>query len=236
MGAHDGHRNRMRERIETGGMEPLQDHEVLEYILFHFVPLRNTNDIAHDLIDTFGSFAEVLNADADRLEEVPGMTRNAALFLSCLPDIFRRYAASAEKRRTRLSGKRTVRDYLAGQMFGCPVEQACVLALDAQDGVIRFERLVLGTGDSVNVSVRRIVDFAMRTHAAGLVLAHNHPSGNGQPSQHDFELTRSIDYILGNIGVRLLDHLIFTDGGVYSFEESGSLTAMRGGTEFRGDR
>ena len=95
MGKHDGHRERVREKIAAAGLDTFQDHEVLEYILFHCIPRKNTNEIGHELIDRFGSFADVLNSDKERLKEVPGMTEIAALFLSVLPDIMRRYLLSA---------------------------------------------------------------------------------------------------------------------------------------------
>lgn len=231
MGAHDGHRNRVREKVAQVGIGAFEDHEVLEYILFHFVPMRNTNEIAHALIDTFGSFADVLNTDAEHLNAVPGMTYNAALFLSVLPDILRRYAVSAEKKRVNMSGRRKVRDYLAKEMFGTPVEVVGVLALDAQDGLIRFEKLASGTGDGVDVSVRSIVDFALRTNAVSVVLAHNHPGGLAAPSQQDVGLTGQIAFVLESIGVTLLDHIIFTDTESFSFEENGLLADMSAGGE-----
>ena len=154
MGKHDGHRERVREKIAAAGLDTFQDHEVLEYILFHCIPRKNTNEIGHELIDRFGSFADVLNSDKERLKEVPGMTEIAALFLSVLPDIMRRYLLSAERKRTNLSGRRKVRDYIAKEMYGAPVEIAGAAALDAQDGLIRFRKLASGKGDGVNVSVR----------------------------------------------------------------------------------
>ena len=141
MGKHDGHRERVREKIAAAGLDTFQDHEVLEYILFHCIPRKNTNEIGHELIDRFGSFADVLNSDKERLKEVPGMTEIAALFLSVLPDIMRRYLLSAERKRTNLSGRRKVRDYIAKEMYGAPVEIAGAAALDAQDGLIRFRKL-----------------------------------------------------------------------------------------------
>ena len=181
MGKHDGHRERVREKIAAAGLDTFQDHEVLEYILFHCIPRKNTNEIGHELIDRFGSFADVLNSDKERLKEVPGMTEIAALFLSVLPDIMRRYLLSAERKRTNLSGRRKVRDYIAKEMYGAPVEIAGAAALDAQDGLIRFRKLASGKGDGVNVSVRQVVDFALGTNAVSLVLAPNHPGGNVNP-------------------------------------------------------
>ena len=221
MGAHDGHRNRMRERIEKGGLGSLGDHEILEYVLFHFVPMRYTNEIAHTLTDTFGGFSGVLNADAERLAEVPGMTRNAALFLSAMPDIFRRYVADTEKRGKRVSGRGEVKRHIMSQMFGLPAERLCVAAFDARERLIRFECLEEGEGDAVAVSARKIVDFALRTKASGLVLAHNHPSGSPRPSQDDVDITRRLAFVLASIEVPLLDHYIFTDEDCFSFEEHG---------------
>ena len=94
MGIHDGHRERLRNKIRNYGFECLEDHEKLEYLLFPFVPRRDTNPIAHELIRTFGSYKEVLEAETDLLASVAGMTENAALFLHTLPDAFSAYLTS----------------------------------------------------------------------------------------------------------------------------------------------
>lgn len=227
MGAHDGHRNRMREKIAQGGLDTLQDHEVLEYILFHFVPMRNTNEMAHELIDAFGSFSDVLNADVEHLQQISGMTYNAALFLSTLPDVFRRYAADTEKRRNKLCGRGAARAYMQKKMYGYAVEELCVVALDAQDGLIEFECLARGTGAAVSVPIRSVVDFAMRTRAASVIIAHNHPSGNRFPSEEDVAMTKELCYVLGRINVTLQDHFVFCDNEYYSFEREGLLDAIK---------
>lgn len=221
MGAHDGHRTRMREKIEKTGLDPLADHEVLEFMLFPFVPRRNTNETGHALMDKFGSFADVFNADLADLEKVPGMTHNAALFFSVMPEIIRRYIVSVAKKRPRLSGRRAVRDYIGKEMFGMPVEAACAAALDAQDGLIKFERLAVGTGDGVDLTVRAVVEFVLRTNAVSVVIAHNHPSGNARPSQGDYDITLEISDVLGSLGVRLADHIVYAGTESFSFEENG---------------
>lgn len=151
----------MRERIASDGIRSLHDHEVLEYLLFPFVPRRNTNEIAHRLMEKFGTFSEVFNADA--------------------------------------------------------------AALDAQDGLIRFDILAKGTGDGVGVTPRDAVVFALQSKAVSVVLAHNHPSGNPRPSQQDYDLTCAIAEALGGVSVTLADHIIYTDTESYSFEENGLL-------------
>ena len=207
----------MRERIASDGIRSLHDHEVLEYLLFPFVPRRNTNEIAHRLMEKFGTFSEVFNADAADLAAVPGMTENAALFFSVLPEVLRRYAVSVAKKRPQLSGRRAVRDFLAGVMFGMPVEAVCAAALDAQDGLIRFDILAKGTGDGVGVTPRDAVVFALQSKAVSVVLAHNHPSGKAEPSQRDDESLESIGKVCRMHGVFLRDSVIVSGEDLYSY-------------------
>lgn len=223
---HDGHRERMRQRIEQNGAATLQSHELLEYILYSFVPRKDTNEIAHALIDKFGSFAGVLNADAQHLAEIKGMTRNAALFLSNMPSMFRRYSVDTESVKLSLKGRGKAREFMRRQLYGATVEQVVAAALDAQDNVIKYEILAAGTGDGVAVSVRSVVDFALKYKASGILLAHNHPSGSVKPSQQDLMITREIAWTLNSVGTVLQDHFIFNSTDYYSFDEQGKLRAM----------
>lgn len=225
-GLHDGHRDRMRERVAQTGIESLQAHELLEFLLFPLIPRKNTNDIAHDLIKEFGSLSAVFNADASRLVDVNGMTEKAALYLSSLPDVFRRYTIDCEKDRDKLCGRGKAMAFMQAQLYGKEVEQIYVAALDAHDNLIRFERLSSGSSDSVEVSIRSIVDFALKTKASAILLAHNHPSGNLKPSQGDYMMTREILWTLDGIGVRLQDHYIFSGENCYSFDKEGKIKIM----------
>lgn len=217
----------MRERIAAGGIASLQDHETLEFLLYAFIPRKDTNAIAHTLIDTFGSFSGVLNADAERLREVPGMTANAAIFLATLPEVFRKYLNATDNKRVSLKGRGAARKYMGNRLYGASVEQTFVAALDAQDQLIVCDSLSSGSGNSVGLSVRDVVDFALRHKASSIILAHNHPSGNTEPSQQDYDLTLEILSTLNSVGVTLQDHFVFCGTSYYSFEEQGKLEAMR---------
>lgn len=224
---HDGHRERMRERIRRSGLSALQEHEMLEYILYAFIPRKDTNEIAHALIDKFGSFAGVLNADENRLAEVAGMTANAALFISALPDVFRAYIDDLDKQKPSLKGRGVARSYMGNRLYGVKEEQLHVAALDAHDNLICCRCISKGSGDAVELSVRAIVDFALNNKASGLLVAHNHPSGNVNPSQKDIEMARELYITLSSVGVELQDHFIFCGSDYYSFEEQGKLERIR---------
>lgn len=224
---HDGHRERMRDRIRRSDLSALQDHEILEYILYAFVPRKDTNEIAHALIERFGSFSGVLNADESALREVDGMTANASLFISVLPDVFRKYVEDNDKARQSLKGRGVARDFVGNKLYGKRVEQVFAVALDAHDGVINSRLLSSGSADAVELKVRAVVDFALKNHASNILIAHNHPSGNISPSQKDVEVTREVFDTLSALGITLEDHLIFSGKDYYSFEENGLLEKIK---------
>lgn len=155
---HDGHRARMRDKIRKGGLGSFQQHEILEYLLFSFVPRKDTNEIAHALIDKFSSLSGVLNASEEDLEKVSGMTQNAALFLATLPDVFRAYVDGVNSdgaNRQDLSGRGKARNFMCARLFGLNQEHVCVAALDAHDKLIKCEIIEQGSGDSVRLDVRK---------------------------------------------------------------------------------
>lgn len=224
---HDGHRDRMRERILSNGISSLQSHEILEFLLYAFIPRKNTNDIAHALIDKFGSLSNVLNARFDALLEVDGMTKNAAVFLSSLSEVFRVYLKEVNTADMDLSGRGITREYLGAKLYGLPYEQVVAVALDVSDKYIALETIAKGDGASVKFEVREIVDFALKHNAVNVVLAHNHPSGRTAPSQADVDLTAEVAYMLDSVGVKLEDHYIFSGSDFYSFEETGRLARIK---------
>jgi len=216
----------MRERIEKNGIEGLQDHEVLEYLLFSFVPRRDTNAIAHKLIAEFGSLAGVLNADAAHLEQVAGMTHNAGLFLSSLPDVFRLYLNCSDEK-VRLDSRGKVRDYLGKLFVGLEEERIYAVSLDVQDQVLACDLIAKGDRSQVDLKPVQIADCAQKRKAKNVIIAHNHPSGSVCPSVADMGLTREICALLSMMEFNLQDHLIFNNSGeYYSFDEHGYIKSM----------
>lgn len=228
-GIHDGHRQRMRDRIRKSGLSSLQDHEVLEYLLFAFVPRKDTNEIAHALVKEFGSLANVLSADEEHLRKVHGMTDNAALFLASLPDVFRLYAngVNDDLNRVDMSSREKARSYLGTKLYGLKEENVCVAALDAHDKLIKCEILSTGSGNTVALDVRAVMDFVLKTSACNIIISHNHPSGNVDPSQADVDLTRELLFTLSGIGVGVRDHFIFSGSLYYSFDENGLIEKIK---------
>lgn len=225
-GIHDGHRDRVRDKILASGLEKLPPHEVLEYLLFHVIPRKDTNALAHELINTFGSFSDVLAQDANRLMAVKGMTKNAAIFLSTMTDVFRFYIKDVERPRESLCGKGKAKFYILSQAYGKKIEEFYVASLDTKDNLIRLECLSKGSGDTVMVTARDVTDFALRTGAVSIIIAHNHPAGSLRPTDEDINFTRNVLWTLDGIGVTLQDHYIVAGQDSYSFAEDGLIDAL----------
>lgn len=234
---HEGHRERFRERIRNNGLQCLQPHEILEYLLFSFIPRKNTNDIAHELIDKFGSLSGVINADESQLMEVSGMTHNAALFLSSLREVFEIYLAEVNLMRQSIKDSKPIRtvddakNYLGGKMYAMREEQVEVVALDVHDKVIGNKILAYGSSSEVNVETKKVLQYAMQTGARGILIAHNHPGGNVGPSVSDDLWTLDALTVLKTINVELVDHLIFSGKNCYSYKAADKLRKMNDGLE-----
>ena len=217
---HEGHRERLREKIRKDGLSGLEQHEVLEYLLFPFIPRRNTNDIAHLLLARFGSLAAVFDADYNALREIDGMTDNAALFLTQMPSLVVQYKLSkATRQRNYLDPDQAV--VHLNELIGHePVECLAALAVDAKGNLLGTIHMRSSRADAVNVDIRKVVKELLLLRAFGVVIAHNHPSGDVNPSADDKAACLSIQAALAPLDIALLDCLIVGDGKAYSLMRS----------------
>lgn len=221
---HQGHRERLRNRFLSEGLDGFEDHQVLELLLFHVIPRSDTNPIAHLLLRRFGSLSAVLEADPKDLALVEGVGKQAALFLSMIPQVTRRYFHNRVSRdRPQLTTSEGVADYLVPLMAGRPEEVFYVLCLDAQCRVIYPALISEGTVKDAHVHPRHVVEEAIRHRAASVILAHNHPSGSARPSNHDHRLTKHLVQALGALEIGVLDHIIVAGELAFSFAREGVL-------------
>lgn len=213
---HAGHRERIRERLRTSGLNAFSDHEVLELLLTFAIPRQDTNPLAHDLINAFGSLSAVLDADESELMRVKGMGKHAALLLTMMPQLMQRYQLSSLGKRPVITTLADAKNYCAPLFVGAGEEKIYMICLDQAGHVLHRILLHTGTVDQVMLHPRTVVETALRHHAHAVILTHNHPSGTAQPSQADMDVTRRIGSALYMIGIRLVDHLIFAGTSAFS--------------------
>ncbi|MGN0797815.1 MAG: RadC family protein [Christensenellales bacterium] len=224
---HTNHRERMRQRVLNEGLENFQEHEILEFLLYPFVPRKDTNPIAHELIARFGSLAGVLESDYKALKEVPNMTHNAALFLSSMPQIVKKYNFSKFGPKPDLSTHGRVKEYCRTLLSDLNYEVVYLLAVDNKGKLINKSLIGQGTIDDCKLMTREMVMMCHNLASPNVYIVHNHPSGDANPSLADMEFTKWASAALEMMGVRLIDHLIVAKQQVFSFEKDGKLNEFR---------
>jgi DNA repair protein RadC len=218
-----GHRQRLRDRFLRAGREGLQDYELLELVLFRSIPQRDVKPLAKDLLQQFGSFAEVIGASFQRLTQIRGLGEQTALDLKIIEAAGCELAKGAIPKREILSSWTAVIDYCRASMAYSEVEIFRILFLDKRNGLITDEIQQSGTVDHTPVYPREVVRRALELNASALILVHNHPSGDPTPSQADIKMTREIADIAKPLGVILHDHIIVGRNGHASLKGLGLL-------------
>ena len=220
MGTHDGHRQRLKTEF-LARPDSFPDHKLLELLLFYANPRSDTNPLAHELIDHFGSLAGILDATPEELQKVKGVGEHAAVLFKAVKEFSGRYLTV----RTQVDDiARSTRDFytlLRTYFFGARNEMLCLLCLDGKHKVLGIRRLGEGNVNAVNITTRLIAEAALSLNASAVVLAHNHVSGIAFPSDEDIATTNSLAPILNTLGVALVDHLIFVDDDMVSLRDSG---------------
>lgn len=216
-----GHRARLRERLLGGGAEALADYEVLEYLLFAAIRQGDTKPVAKALLKRFGSLAGVLNASSGALQQVEGVGETSAAALKSVALAARRMARSEVRDRPVLGSWQSLLDYLAIDMAHLTVERVRVLYLDARNRLIDDHHVGDGSIDEAAIHPREVIRRAMDLGASALILVHNHPSGNPEPSRADIQITARIADAGRLLGITVHDHVIIGREGHVSLRSKG---------------
>ena len=217
----EGHRARMRAKLLTAGADALADHELLEMVLFLALPRRDTKPIARALLARFGSFGAAVAAPVAELRGIEGLGEAGAAALKTVQ------AAALRLARGELSARPVLADwdrliaYLHAALARERTEQFRVLFLDRRNNLLADEVQARGTVDHTPVYPREIVRRALELHASGLVLAHNHPSGDPEPSQEDIAITRAVEAAAAALSIALHDHVVIGNGRWRSLRQEG---------------
>ena len=220
MADHSGHRERLRAEF-LARPDSFPEHKLLELLLFYVLPRQDTNPLAHELIERFGSLAGVMDASEEELEKVKGVGKSAGVLLQLIKECNRRYLherTSTEGVVTDSAGAAAV---LHSHFYGARAEMIYVLSLDGKGRQLSCSKVSEGSPNAADVTGRLVMEAALRSNATRVVLAHNHVSGVAIPSDADRATTDYLWDLLEKVGITLVDHLIFTDDDYVSMRESG---------------
>lgn len=208
-----GHRERLRERFRKGGQDSLAEYELLELILFRAMPRRDVKPLAKALIARFGSFAEAVSARPERLREIDGLGEGVITDLKIIEAAARHLTRGSIAKRASMSSFADVVEYCRSAMAFLEREEFRILFLDKKNQLIADEVQGVGTVDHAPVYPREILRRALELSASALILVHNHPSGDPEPSTEDIYLTHQIIAVAKPLKIAVHDHLIISKHG-----------------------
>ena len=220
---HDGHRDRMRFRYLQEGAEGMATHEILEMLLYGTISRGDTNEIAHHLLDEFGSISNLIEADPYEIAKTAGVGIKSAVFLSLLHELVRRYEREKMDQKPALTSIQRSVEYCRALLAFRPRECFYAICLDSRRKILHTSKVSEGSVNDAAVSPRLVVEKALRYKAMGILLCHNHPNGNAKPSYNDINLTAQLKKMLEPLGVEVLDHIIIGENQYFSFFENNML-------------
>lgn len=220
----EGRRERVRERIAKNGFTGFFPHEILEYLLFPFIPRRDTNQIAHELIARFGGLAGVFNASFDALFSVDGMTEGASHFISTYKNLEQAIGDACAKDSLKLKTMDDCASLARLNHRETSVEECYIVCLDGTYRILLNERLQRGDELGINIDTKKLARTISSVNCKKVIFTHNHTNDVPKPSIADIKFTSSLLKLCLSLGVELIDHIIVaSDKRVFSFKDSGLL-------------
>ena len=221
---HEGHRQRMLERLESAEGS-LQEHELLQILLFNAIARKNTNEPAHRLLSAFGSLRAVLGAEMAELKAVPGVGESTAAYLRII-GIFYARAQLKEPELPSAFSFAAFRPFLIERFEGAREEYVELYSLDGKDCVKNVRRFSSEKSFQASVDPKEISRFLVEAKPAAMVAVHNHITGPATPSREDDDFTAQLEILCSMHNVSLRDHIICSPEGVYSYFLSGKLNEL----------
>ena len=220
MGVHDGHRERMRKLFLDNGLNSFSDVNVLEFLLFFAVPRKDTNILAHLLLDKFGSLNNVFDASESELSNIEGVGESTVALIKLIPALCSRIDASRTADITSITSTEQAKNFFYPRLRFEADEVFQIVCLDSLKRVKCFREIDRGVVNYVNIDVRKIAEIALGQKASALIIAHNHPDSKASPSNEDISCTKKIKEALAPIGITLVDHIIISRDSAFSFADA----------------
>lgn len=224
-GIHKNHRSRMKTSYLKSGFDSFSDIEKLEFILFYAISQKDTNPIAHRLLDEYKTFDKVLEAPIEKLKNIEGLGEHSAILLSLFLNVVNHYGKS--KCNSQIGSTSEAKNFAANLYKGVSVEQFYVVCLTTANKVLAYNKINSGTVSEVKIEMRHITSYAMSNNCERIIIIHNHPNGLAKPSDEDISFTASIALNCTMNNIELIDHIVVGQDKEFSFEESGMLKELK---------
>lgn len=217
---HSGHRERLKKKFIKYGADSLETHELLEMLLFYGIPRKDTNELAHVLINTFGSLPQVFDASVNSLLKVNGIGESTAILIRLVSKLSRVYAEKNYKTNNKRLKKEQIEKVILNKFIGRIKEHVVLALFDAKRNLVFCDIISQGSFGATGIHIRDIIELALKFNATKAIIAHNHPSGIALPSRDDIATTVELKNALKLIEVKLVDHIIVADNDYVSIADS----------------
>ena len=214
-----GHRKRLRKRFLQAGLDGFLDYEVIELLLTLGTPRKDCKQQAKEVLKKFGSLQGVFEASTQELQRIKGIGPENIFGIKLFQALSERFAREKIPKKILLDSSEAVDNYLKKKIGESKKENFYILALDAKNNLINIQEISVGTLTASIVHPREVFKEAIRSSAASIILAHNHPSGDAEPSEADLEITKRLIEVGKIVGIEVLDHLIITKAKTFAFKE-----------------
>ena len=221
---HEGHRDKLRNRfIHDKGFENFEDHQILELLLFYALPRMDTNPLAHELLEQFGSLKGVLEARPEQLMQVKGIGSKGATLISMVVPLTKVWHRCAMETPVRIGNSREAENYCLSNLAGERTERFYVISLNAGCSILGRRKISEGSLSEVSAYPRMVMETALNYNAHSVLLCHNHPGGTCAPSPEDISSTLQLQQLLNGVGILVLDHIIVAGDRTYSMIQHGDI-------------
>jgi DNA repair protein RadC len=221
---HKGHRERLRKKYRTAGIDAFHDYEAVELLLSFAIPRGDVKPPAKALLKAFGSIKGIIDADMTDLEKVYGVGPDSAVGLKLIKDLCSLYLRQQAEEKPQITCTSELVNYCKAILGGMKDEQFRVIYLNAQNRIIDDELIQEGIVNQAVVYPRKVLENALKRKASAIILLHNHPSGHIRPSDADIRLTRTIQDTAKVLDILVHDHIIIGENRFFSFREEGIMS------------
>ncbi len=221
-----GHRKRLRDKFLNSGLSGFHDYEVIELLLTLATPRKDCKEPAKAALRKFNTLHGVLEASPMSLCEIPGIGPKNIFGLKLIKAVSDRYLEKKLIKKEVLNDSRSLFDYLFHTMRDKHRECFNAIYLDAKNKTISTETLFTGTLTASSVYPREVVTAALNNHAAAIIFAHNHPSGDPDPSKEDIAVTRKLVFACKAVGIMVHEHIIIGENRYFSFADEGYIARI----------
>lgn len=222
---HSGHRKRVRDRfIKNCSLDGMPENNVLEFLLFYAIPRADTNELAHRLLNEFGSLKGVFDAPFEALVNIDGVGEKTASLIKLVPSLTKVYLEESASEIKYILTTQDAVAYLRPKFTAENNEKLVMLCLNNIGKILKCSVISSGNINSAEIDVRKIISEIINSKATAVIIAHNHPGGVCAPSKSDRDMTYRLSRMLTDVHARLLNHIIITDDDYFSFADSSKLT------------